>query len=246
MLLTQLWRLERPVAVAVPACARRARHQHRRAARAIAGALVSRRRVRARVDRELDPAGRVRSLTQGPGRVDWHRGRGARASADRSEWVELALTWVGGHETRTRFRLPVAKLGQLEGHDELMARIRELRRNGFTATRIAEKLNAEGWVAPTQRNGFNERLIHDARTTRIRAARSEAIAQRRSFRMAARRPCEGARHAGRHDVRLAQPRLDQDEAREWPVGRDSRQGRAPSSSSGSTRKHVVSPSRRRA
>ena len=30
----------------------------------------------------------------------------------------------------------------------------------FTACRIAEKLNAEGWVTPTQRNSFNERLIH--------------------------------------------------------------------------------------
>jgi hypothetical protein len=41
-----------------------------------------------------------------------------------------------------------------------MARIHELRRNGFTASRIAETLNAEGWVTPTQQNGFNERLIH--------------------------------------------------------------------------------------
>ena len=79
---------------------------------------------------------------------------------ENSEWVDLAVTWVGGHETRTRFRRPVGKLGQLEGHDELMARIHELRRDGYPACRIAEKLNAEGWVTPTQRNGFNERLIH--------------------------------------------------------------------------------------
>jgi hypothetical protein len=77
-----------------------------------------------------------------------------------SEWVDLAVNWIGGRETRTRFRRPVGKLGQLEGHDELMARIHELRRGGFTACRIAEKLNAEGWVTPTQRNSFNERLIH--------------------------------------------------------------------------------------
>jgi DNA invertase Pin-like site-specific DNA recombinase len=77
-----------------------------------------------------------------------------------SEWVDLVVNWVGGHETRTRFRRPVGKLDQIEGHDELMARIHELRRDGHTASRIAEKLNAEGWVTPTQRSGFNERLIH--------------------------------------------------------------------------------------
>jgi len=77
-----------------------------------------------------------------------------------SEWVDLAVSWVGGHETRARFRRPVGKLDQLEGHDELMARIHELRRDGLTAGRIAEKLNAEGWVTPTHRNSFNERLIH--------------------------------------------------------------------------------------
>jgi DNA invertase Pin-like site-specific DNA recombinase len=79
---------------------------------------------------------------------------------ENSEWVDLAVSWVGGQETRARFRRPVGKLQQLEGHDELIARIHELRRDGFTACRIAEKLNAEGWVTPTQRNSFNERLIH--------------------------------------------------------------------------------------
>ena len=79
---------------------------------------------------------------------------------ENSEWVDLTVCWIGGHETRTRFRRPVGTLHQLEGHDELMARIHELRRDGFTAARSAEKLNAEGWVTPTQRNSFNERLIH--------------------------------------------------------------------------------------
>jgi DNA invertase Pin-like site-specific DNA recombinase len=78
---------------------------------------------------------------------------------ENNEWVDLVVSWVGGHETRTRFRRPVGSLDQLEGHDELMARIHELRRDGFTACRIAEKLNAEGWVTPTQRNSFNESLI---------------------------------------------------------------------------------------
>jgi DNA invertase Pin-like site-specific DNA recombinase len=81
------------------------------------------------------------------------------AVADNSEWVDVVVKWAGGRETSTQFRRPVARLDQLQGHDELMTRIHELRKAGYSALRIAEKLNAEGWVTPTQRNSFNERLI---------------------------------------------------------------------------------------
>jgi DNA replication protein DnaC/DNA invertase Pin-like site-specific DNA recombinase len=76
-----------------------------------------------------------------------------------TEWVDLVVRWAGGHETRARFRRPVGKLSQLERHEALLKRIRELRRSGHSAGQIAEKLNADGWVTPTQRNTFNEKLI---------------------------------------------------------------------------------------
>jgi DNA invertase Pin-like site-specific DNA recombinase len=76
-----------------------------------------------------------------------------------SEWVDVIVSWAGGRETQTRFRRPVGRLNQLEGHEKLMTRIHELRRAGYSACRIADKLNTEGWVTPTQRNTFNERLI---------------------------------------------------------------------------------------
>lgn len=69
------------------------------------------------------------------------------------------LQWSGGHETRTRRRRPVGRLTQMEGHEKLIAEIHALRRAGYTAERIAEKLNADGWVTPMQRNTFNARLI---------------------------------------------------------------------------------------
>lgn len=47
----------------------------------------------------------------------------------------------------------------MEGHEKLIAQIHVLRRAGYTAERIAEKLNADGWVTPMQRNSFNARLI---------------------------------------------------------------------------------------
>ena len=79
--------------------------------------------------------------------------------AGNNEWVDVVISWAGGRETQTRFRRPVGRLNQLEGHEKLLARIHELRRAGYSACRIADKLNAEGWVTPTQRNTFNERLI---------------------------------------------------------------------------------------
>lgn len=76
-----------------------------------------------------------------------------------SESVDLVVRWAGGHETTTRIRRPVGKLTQLNNHEQLLARIRELRRAGRTSDEIANKLNADGWVTPTQRNTFNGRLV---------------------------------------------------------------------------------------
>jgi hypothetical protein len=79
--------------------------------------------------------------------------------AAESEFVDAVIHWAGGSDTKARFRRPVARLTQLEGHEKLLARIHELRRAGYTAERIAEQLNAEGWVTATQRNTFNDRLV---------------------------------------------------------------------------------------
>ena len=76
-----------------------------------------------------------------------------------SEWVDAIVHWAGGNETTTRFRRPVGKLTQLKEHESLIGQIHALRRAGYTADRIADKLNADGWVTPTQRNAFNGRLI---------------------------------------------------------------------------------------
>jgi len=78
---------------------------------------------------------------------------------DGSEWVDLSVKWAGGDETRTKMRRPVGRLQELSGHKALLDEIWQLRRNGYTAQQIAERLNAGGWTTPTQRNGFTDRLI---------------------------------------------------------------------------------------
>jgi DNA invertase Pin-like site-specific DNA recombinase len=76
-----------------------------------------------------------------------------------TSWMDLTVHWSGGHLTHQRLRRPVHKLAQTGDKEALMATIHDLRRQGFTAGRIAEQLNADGWITPTQRNPFNERLV---------------------------------------------------------------------------------------
>jgi DNA invertase Pin-like site-specific DNA recombinase len=76
-----------------------------------------------------------------------------------TERVDIVIEWAGGHRTSTSIRRAVARLRSLAKHTELLDRIRTLRREGHTAGEIADQLNADGWVTPTQRSPFNERLI---------------------------------------------------------------------------------------
>lgn len=76
-----------------------------------------------------------------------------------TEYVDVTAHWSGGHETQTRMRRPVARLAALSRHDELLDEIRRLRGEGYSAPQIAETLNRDGWVTPTQRSPFNERLV---------------------------------------------------------------------------------------
>ena len=78
---------------------------------------------------------------------------------DASEWLDFVVHWAGGNESPKRIRRPVAKLVQLQEHKKLIEEIHDLRRAGYTADQVAEKLNAGGWLTPTRRNRFNGRLI---------------------------------------------------------------------------------------
>jgi DNA invertase Pin-like site-specific DNA recombinase len=61
-----------------------------------------------------------------------------------TEWCEARIRWAGGSETRARLRRPVARLEQLADGERLRRRVAGLRGEGLSATRIAERLNAEG------------------------------------------------------------------------------------------------------
>jgi DNA invertase Pin-like site-specific DNA recombinase len=81
-------------------------------------------------------------------------------TADReTSGLDLVVHWAGGHETHQHIRRPVHKLAKTGDKDAIMNAIHELRRQGLTAKRIADHLNADGWITPTQRSPFNERLV---------------------------------------------------------------------------------------
>lgn len=62
-----------------------------------------------------------------------------------SEWVEVWVHWIGGHKTYTRFHRSVASWAQLSTGPALLRRIRELLNLRLSASKIAERLNAEGF-----------------------------------------------------------------------------------------------------
>ena len=75
-----------------------------------------------------------------------------------SEHVEVACDWAGGTQTRHALIRTVQRFEQLRGFDQLLATIRDLRRQGCSAAVVAERLNAAGW-RPPKRASFNEGMI---------------------------------------------------------------------------------------
>jgi DNA invertase Pin-like site-specific DNA recombinase len=68
-----------------------------------------------------------------------------------SERANLTCHWAGGVVTRYTLIRPVRRFEQLEHFDWLLAQITEMRTQGATAQRIADRLNAEGWRPPKKR-----------------------------------------------------------------------------------------------
>jgi hypothetical protein len=63
---------------------------------------------------------------------------------DDSEYLDLMISWSGGTESRHELARPVRCLEQIRDHEQLIARIIELRGAGLSSSAIAERLNAEG------------------------------------------------------------------------------------------------------
>src|SRR5207244_11902136 len=75
------------------------------------------------------------------------------------EHTGVAIHWHGGRVTRHEVVRPVKTYAQLRDHGRLMERLRAWHAAGDTATQIAAKLNAAGFVMPRTRTGFTRGMI---------------------------------------------------------------------------------------
>jgi hypothetical protein len=76
-----------------------------------------------------------------------------------SEFVDVAIHWAGGYESRHQIVRPVATYAQLRDFERLMDRVVELRQAGQTAAEIAEALNAEGFYPPKRCGEFTMPVV---------------------------------------------------------------------------------------
>lgn len=79
--------------------------------------------------------------------------------AEDSELVDVAITWVGGHQTTGQAVRPVARLDQLSYYPALLARVTELAGAGRTTQQIADVLNAEGFRPPKRTSRFTGQQV---------------------------------------------------------------------------------------
>jgi DNA invertase Pin-like site-specific DNA recombinase len=94
----------------------------------------------------------------------------------KSELVEVAIHWAGGHVTRGETIRPVARYEQLSQFSELCQRIREMLRSGMTYKDIASQLNEGGFRPPRRAGGF---LAQDIGTLRQRYGLGELRQKKR-------------------------------------------------------------------
>jgi hypothetical protein len=75
------------------------------------------------------------------------------------ERVRVEITWRGDLTTEHEIIRSVARYESLGGYRQLLTRIRQLRREGMTITRIAERLNDEGYRTPRSRKGYTSTSV---------------------------------------------------------------------------------------
>jgi DNA invertase Pin-like site-specific DNA recombinase len=76
-----------------------------------------------------------------------------------SEQVAVTIAWRGGLTTKHDIVRTVARYTSLANYQQLLARIRQLRREGLTIAQVAKQLNEEGYRAPRSKKGYTATSI---------------------------------------------------------------------------------------
>ena len=75
------------------------------------------------------------------------------------ERVGAEIAWRGGLTTKHEIIRSVARYESLGVYQQLLKRIRQLRREGMTIARIAKRLNAEGYRTPRSQKGYTSTSV---------------------------------------------------------------------------------------
>jgi DNA invertase Pin-like site-specific DNA recombinase len=78
----------------------------------------------------------------------------------KSDQVDVRLEWAGGFVSTHRLVKAVSRYDQRRDWPALLSRLEELRREGRSATQIADALNREGFRPPKRTERFRKSMIH--------------------------------------------------------------------------------------
>jgi DNA invertase Pin-like site-specific DNA recombinase len=76
-----------------------------------------------------------------------------------SEQTQVTIVWAGGQASRHVLVRPVRRYEQLADYAKLQKRIEELRGEGLSLARVAERLNEEGFRPPKRRATYNAAMV---------------------------------------------------------------------------------------
>jgi hypothetical protein len=76
-----------------------------------------------------------------------------------SDHVDVVLHWAGGFTSQYELTRPVLRYDQMADHERLVARIEELRGQGWSFARIAEQLNQEGFRPAKRAEKFHSDIV---------------------------------------------------------------------------------------
>jgi DNA invertase Pin-like site-specific DNA recombinase len=79
-----------------------------------------------------------------------------------TEWVDVAIRWAGGMESRHAIRRNVNAYAHLSNYEALRDRMAELRCAGATMEEIADRLNSEGFHPPRGPDRFDRTRVSSA------------------------------------------------------------------------------------
>lgn len=76
-----------------------------------------------------------------------------------SEYVQVAITWVGRAVCQSRIIRPVAKWNQLSNYPQLCQRLKQFSQEKLSMDEIITRLHQEGFHPPKRRQTFNQEIV---------------------------------------------------------------------------------------